>query len=145
MKTTRRRKVLSAADYAAQQAALWKKGLADWGQDRARIKRLRDSAEFRVYTPGSNSGIPVSVLKSFAAPPAAIRDDKELMRERVNTTATSLLGLLGIDADPIKSREHILISNILNNVWMSGNDLDIADLIQQIQTAANDQSGRHGS
>ena len=128
------KKGLSTADYAAQQAALWEKGLADWGQDRARIKRLRDSAEFRVYTPGSNSGIPVSVLKSFAAPPAAIRDDNELMRERVNTTATSLLGLLGIDADPIKSREHILISNILNNAWMSGNDLDIAALIQQIQT-----------
>src|SRR6187431_370487 len=128
------KKGLSTADYAAQQAALWEKGLADWGQDRARIKRLRDSAEFRVYTPGSNSGIPVSVLKSFAAPPATIREDNELMRERVNTTATSLLGLLGIDADPIKSREHILISNILNNAWMSGNDLDIAALIQQIQT-----------
>ena len=128
------KKGLSTSDYAARQAAMWEKGLADWGQDRARIKRLRDSAEFRVYTPGSNAGIPVSVLKSFAAPPAPIREDNELMRERVNTTATSLLGLLGIDADPIKSREHILLSNILNNAWMSGNDLDIAALIQQIQT-----------
>ncbi|MGI8735324.1 MAG: ATP-binding protein [Pyrinomonadaceae bacterium] len=128
------KKGLSATDYAAQQAALWEKGLADWGQDRARIKRLRDAAEFRIYTPGSNAGIPVSVLKSFATPPAAIREDNELMRERVNTTATSLLGLVGIDADPIKSREHILISNILNSVWMSANDLDIAALIQQIQT-----------
>ena len=128
------KKGLSPADYATQQASFWEKGLADWGQDRARIKRLRDAAEFRVYTPGSNSGIPVSVLKSFAAPPAAIRDDSELMRERVNTTATSLLGLLGIDADPIKSREHILLSNILNHAWASGSDLDIAALIQQIQT-----------
>ena len=128
------KKGLSPADYATQQAGFWEKGLADWGQDRARIKRLRDAAEFRVYTPGSNSGIPVSVLKSFAAPPAAIRDDNELMRERVNTTATSLLGLLGIDADPIKSREHILLSNILNQAWVSGSDLDIAALIQQIQT-----------
>jgi hypothetical protein len=128
------KKGLSAADYAAQQASLWEKGLADWGQDRARIKRLREAAEFRVYTPGSNAGIPVSVLKSFASPPATIRDDNELMRERVNTTATSLLGLLGIDADPIKSREHILISNILNNAWAAGSDLDIAALIQQIQS-----------
>ena len=95
---------------------------------------MRDAAEFRVYTPGSNAGIPVSVLKSFAAPPQAIREDNELMRERVNTTATSLLGLLGIDADPIKSREHILLSNILNHAWSSGSDLDIAALIQQIQT-----------
>ena len=128
------KKGLSPADYAAQQAGFWEKGLAEWGQDRARIKRLRDAAEFRVYTPGSNAGIPVSVLKSFAAPPPAIREDNELMRERVNTTATSLLGLLGINADPIKSREHILLSNILNNAWASGSDLDIAEVIQQIQT-----------
>jgi Helicase HerA, central domain len=128
------KKNLSTAEYAAAQAELWKKGLAEWGQDGGRIKRLRDAADFRIYTPGSNAGIAVSILKSFAAPPASIRDDSELMTERVNTTVTSLLGLLGIDADPIKSREHILVSNILNNAWSEGKDLDIAALIQQIQT-----------
>ncbi len=127
------KKGLSTAEFAAQQAELWKKGLADWGQDRARIKRLKEAADFRIYTPGSNAGIPVSILKSFSAPPPLIREDDELMRERINTTVTSLLGLLGIDADPIKSREHILTSNILNNVWSAGSDLDIAALIQQIQ------------
>ncbi|HYV28135.1 MAG TPA: ATP-binding protein, partial [Candidatus Eisenbacteria bacterium] len=130
------KKNLSTEEYAAAQAEMWKKGLAGWGQDGARIKRLRDAADFRIYTPGSNAGIPVSILKSFAAPPAAIRDDTELMTERVNTTVTSLLGLLGIDADPIKSREHILISTILNNAWNEGKDLDIAALIQQIQSPA---------
>ena len=128
------KKNLSTADYAAQQAELWKKGLADWGQDGARIKRLRAAADFRIYTPGSTSGIPVSILKSFAAPPQAIREDGELMAERVMTTVTSLLGLLEIEADPIKSREHILISTILNTVWMNGQDLDIAGLIQQIES-----------
>jgi hypothetical protein len=78
--------------------------------------------------------LPLSILKSFAAPPAAIKDDNELMTERVNTTVTSLLGLVGIDADPIKSREHILISNILSREWIAGRDLDIAGLIQQIQS-----------
>ncbi len=129
-----RKKGLSTAEYAAQQAEFWKKGLADWGQDGARIRRFKDSADFRVYTPGSSAGLPVSILKSFAAPPTSMREDNELLRERVNTTVTSLLGLLGIDADPIKSREHILISNILNSVWSAGKDLDIAALIQQIQT-----------
>ena len=128
------KKNLSTNDYATSQAELWKKGLADWGQDGARIKRLRDAADFRIYTPGSNAGIPVSILKSFAAPPESIRDDNELMTERVNTTVTSLLGLLGVEADPIKSREHILISNILNSEWVEGRDLDIAGLIHQIQT-----------
>src|SRR6476469_8212565 len=101
------KKGVSGDEYAAQQAELWKKGLAGWGQDGARIARLQAAADFRIYTPGSNAGLPVSILKSFAAPPAAMREDAELMRDRISTTATSLLGLLGIEADPIKSREHI--------------------------------------
>ncbi len=128
------KKNLSTAEYAAQQADLWKKGLAEWHQDGSRIQRLRDAAEFRIYTPGSNAGIPISILKSFAAPPAAIREDAELLAERVNTTVTSLLGLIGIDAHPIQSREHILISNILTKQWITGLDLDVATLIQQIQS-----------
>ena len=128
------KKNLSPEGYAAAQAETWKNGLADWGQDGARIKRLRETADFRIYTPGSNAGIQVSILKSFAAPPPALREDSELLAERVNTTVTSLLGLLGIEADPIKSREHILLSNILNGAWGAGKDLDIAALIQQIQS-----------
>lgn len=127
------KKGLSTAEFAAQQAEVWKKGLADWSQDGARIRRLKEAADFCIYTPGSNAGISVSILKSFSAPPPLIREDDELMHERINTTVTSLLGLLGIDVDPIRSREHILISNILNNVWAAGSDLDIAGLIQQIQ------------
>ncbi len=128
------RKNLSKAEYAAQQAGLWKKGLAEWGQDGARIRNLRAAAEFTIYTPGSNAGQPVSILKSFGAPPAAIQDDDELMSERVNTTVTSLLGLLGIEADPLRSREHILLSTILNSAWSAGRDLDIGALIQEIQS-----------
>lgn len=130
------KKSLTIEAYAAQQAELWKRGLADWGQDGERIKRLREAVDFRIYTPGSNAGIPVSILKSFTAPPETIRQDNELLGERINTTVTSLLGLVGIDADPIRSREHILISNILSNEWSAGHDLDIAALIQQIQTPA---------
>src|SRR5258705_1621015 len=135
------KKNLSTVEYAAQQAEFWTKGLAEWDQDGARIKRLREAADFRVYSPGSNAGFPVSILKSFSAPPAAIREDNELMTERVNTTVTSLLGLVGIDADPIKSREHILISNILSREWNSGKDLDIAGLIQQIQSPSMTRVG----
>ncbi|HZM91358.1 MAG TPA: ATP-binding protein [Blastocatellia bacterium] len=127
------RKNISNAEYAAQQAEVWRKGLADWGQSGERIQRLRDAAEFVIYTPGSNAGIPVSILKSFAAPDQALLDDPEVLRDRINTTATSLLGLLGIQADPIQSREHILISTILNSAWTQGQDLDLAALIQQIQ------------
>src|SRR5689334_18975765 len=80
-----RKKGVSVDEFAKQQAELWKSGLAKWGEDGARIQRLRDSADFAIYTPGSNAGIGVSILKSFAAPVQAIRDDGELFRERVAT------------------------------------------------------------
>jgi hypothetical protein len=129
-----RKKGLSPGNYATQQAEMWKKGLEDWGQSNERIQKLRDAADVVVYTPGSNAGIPVSILKSFAAPSQEILDDTEMLRERIGTTVTSLLGLIGVEADPIKSREHILLSTILDHTWKAGRDLDLATLIQQIQT-----------
>ena len=127
------RKGLSVEDYASQQASSWQKGLADWGQSGERIQRLRQAVEFVIYTPGSSAGVPVSILKSFAAPPPEIIEDGELFQERITTTVTSLLGLLGIEADPLQSREHILLSTIIGEMWRQGQDLDLATLIAQIQ------------
>ncbi|HWG97521.1 MAG TPA: DUF87 domain-containing protein, partial [Nitrospira sp.] len=129
-----RKKGLSSADYAKAQAELWTKGLAGWQQDGARIQRLHDAADVAIYTPGSSAGLQVSILKSFAAPVADVREDAELLRERISTTVTSLLGLLGIEADPIQSREHILLSTILDHTWKKEEDLDLAALIQAIQS-----------
>jgi hypothetical protein len=129
-----RRKSQSVPEFAADQAAFWKNGLAAWGQDGARIARLKNAAEFTIYTPGSTAGIPLSIVKSFAAPDASIAGDAELLRDRIQTTATGLLGLVGVEADPIKSREHILLSTILQSAWMQGRDLTLPDIIQQTQT-----------
>ncbi len=128
------KKGLSPDDFAKQQADLWKNGLAQWDQQPERIKRLKDSADFTIYTPGSTAGLPVSIIKSFAAPAAAVRSDEEALHDRINTAVTSLLGLVGVDADPIKSREHILLSTLFEQLWSAGQDLDLAGLIQQIQT-----------
>ena len=129
-----RRKGLSVEDFAAAQAQAWTKGLSDWGQDGERIRRLRQAADMVVYTPGSNAGQPLAVLKSFNAPPEPIAADAELLGERISATATSLLALLGITADPMRSREHILLSKILERTWADGQDLDLGALIQQVQT-----------
>ena len=127
------RKGMTPDAYAAQQATMWKDGLASWGEDGDRIRRLRDAAEFAIYTPGSNAGIPVSILASFAAPAESLRDDAELFRERVATTVTSLLALIGVEADPVQSREHVLVSTIFTNAWTEGRDLDLAALVGEIQ------------
>jgi hypothetical protein len=129
-----RRKGVSIEQYAGQQAELWRNGLESWGQSGARIAALRSQCDFSIYTPGSDAGIPVSVVRSFAAPPKEVLEDRELMRERVGGTVTALLGLLGIDADPIQSREHVLLSNLLDYAWRQQKDLDLAALIHQIQT-----------
>ena len=126
-------KGITAEAFAAKQADLWRKGLAEWDQDAERIRKLKESADFSIYTPGSNAGTPVSILKSFAAPGREILEDSELLREKIATTATSLLGLLGMDANPVTSREHILLSTIFDHGWKQG-DLDLPEIIQQIQT-----------
>src|SRR5688572_2574880 len=128
-----RKQNVSPADYAVQQAEFWRKGLAKWDQDGERIRRLRAAAEFTVYTPGSSAGVPVSIVKSFAAPPPEIMEDMESLRERVTSTVAGLLGLVGIAVDPIKSRESILLANLLQSAWAKGRDLDLAALIQEIQ------------
>jgi hypothetical protein len=136
-----RKKDLSVEAYAEQQAAFWKQGLESWGESGERIRKLRQAVEFSIYTPGSNAGLPVSVLNSFAVPEQAILSDPEMLQDRIATTVSSLLGLMGIEADPIKSREHILLSTLLGEAWMHGRNLDLATLIEGVQNPPIDQIG----
>lgn len=127
------RKGMSIEEYAQQQAEMWKKGLSDWGQDEKRIKMLRDSTDFLIYTPGSEAGTPVSILHSFDAPSTSWEDESELIREQIQGIVSGILGLIGIEADPINSREHILLSNIFEYFWSKNQNLDIGKLILSIQ------------
>lgn len=124
---------LSPDDFAVKQAESWKTGLAGWGESGDRIKRLKDAADVLIYTPGSNAGLPVSILNSFAPPPQQIMDDSDLLRDRISSLVSSLLGLIGVDADPLQSREHILLSTIIENAWQKGQPLDLENLIQAVQ------------
>lgn len=136
-----RRKGLSVEEFAGAQAALWRKGLAEWGQDGQRIRMLRDTADFVIYTPGSDAGIPISIMHSFEAPPLSWDTDAELLRERIQGTVSALLGLVGIDADPVRSREHILLSNIFEHHWRNGENLDLPKIILAIQNPPIRQLG----
>ena len=110
------------------------------GDRTARIERLKAAAEFAVYTPGSRAGVPVSVLSSFAAPPLSARGDTELMADRAAATATSILSLAGAPAEP-RSREHTLLTSLFAAAWQVGRNLDLASLIQQVQTPPFDKVG----
>ena len=132
---------LTPEQFAAKQADLWRRGLASWDQEPERIARLKASADFAVYTPGSNAGQPVSVLRNFAPPTADIMAEKDLLRDRIQSTVTALLALLGIEADPITSREHILLSNIIESSWAAGKALDLAGMIRAIQSPPFERVG----
>ena len=127
------RKGMKLDEYSEYMAQTWKDGLASSGESVDRIKKLRDSVEFEIYTPASKLGTPISILNSFGAPPKEQLLDTASIREKVQSLTSSLLGLLGIAADPIKSREHILLSTLINQAWQNGTDLDIPLLIQQVQ------------
>ncbi len=128
-------------EFASTQAKLWKDGLAEWGQTGKRIKKLRDTVDLSIYTPGSSAGLPISVLHAFDAPSTALMDDADLYRERIQATATSLLALMGMTADPVTSREHILLSNLLDHAWQQGKSMDIAALIGAIQQPPMERIG----
>lgn len=128
------RNALTVEAYAQKVAETWRKGLEQWGQDRSRIARYMSSVDMTIYTPGSNAGIPLSVLQSFESPPQALIGDGDAFRDRILTLVSGLLTLMGITADPIRSREHILLSNILNHAWSKGQSLTIASMIQAIQS-----------
>ncbi|MDF1513115.1 MAG: hypothetical protein P1S60_04830 [Anaerolineae bacterium] len=128
-----RRKGMTEDEYAQSQADLWRSGLESWEQDGERIRMLKNTADFTIYTPGSEAGIPVSILHSFAAPKLNWDVEAEILRERIQGTVSALLGLVGIEADPVRSREHILLSNIFEHFWRLGEDLDLTKLIISIQ------------
>ena len=128
------RQGLTREQFAANAADQWGKGLAAWGQDGTRIARFRDAVDLSIYTPGSGAGLPLTVLRSFDAPPPSLAGQAEAYRERISSAVSGLLALVGIDVDPISSREHILLSNILDHVWREGDNLDMGGMIHAVQS-----------
>ena len=124
-----RRKGLSTDEYASQVADTWRSGLASWGMDADRIRELRERVEFTVYTPGSTAGVPLDLLGGLTAAPDA---DVETVRDEIEGTVTGLLGLVGVEADPLTSREHILLSNLLEHAWQNREELDLPGLVARV-------------
>jgi hypothetical protein len=135
------RQNLSTAQLAAQTAERWKTGLAESQQSPERIAKLRATVDLAIYTPGGQSGLPLSVLRSLDAPPAELMGDTSAFAERIGAVTSGLLTLAGLDADPLKSREHILVASILDYTWRSGASLDLAGLIAAIRKPALQKVG----
>jgi DNA helicase HerA-like ATPase len=122
-------------------AELWSRGLAEWGQDGARIARLRAAVDTAIYTPGSQAGLPLAVDRSFDAPAPELARDADALRERVLGAVSGVLGLAGLDADPVRSREHILLAAVLERAWSEGRSLDLGGLVRAVQSPPFERLG----
>jgi hypothetical protein len=116
----------------AEVATTWKEGLASWGIDGTRIQALRDAATFTIFTPGSESGVGLNVVGSLRRPPEGT--DAEAVADEIQGFASGLLGLVGIEADPLASKEHILLANLVSHAWSNGQDLDLPGLVSQVRS-----------
>jgi hypothetical protein len=133
------RKGRSVGEHAEAVSALWREGLEKWGQGGARIARLRSAVDLDIYTPGSSAGRPLRVLESFEPP--AEGADGDALRDEIMGAASSLLALVGIEPDPVNSKEHILLSSIFAEAWAKGETLELGDLVRAISNPPFDRVG----
>ena len=137
-----RREGKSPEQAATEAAENWQKGLERSGIDQARMEKLSTNVDYAIYSPGSDSAFPVSILSSLKAPSIPWEENTEILRENISSTSTALLELVGYkNIDPVRSREHILLSNIFENAWSQGQDLDLESLIMQVQTPPFEKLG----
>ena len=136
-----RRKGKSVQEYAADTASMWRDGLHKWGISPDRIRMLNETTDYTIFTPGSDAGVPINILGSLAAPRVDFDANAEAIRERISGTVAALLGLVGIKADPLRSREAVLLSNVFEHFWRQNKDLDLAQLILAVQTPPVRQIG----
>ena len=125
---------MSVDDFASKTATAWREGLGAQGIGPERITQLKNAADVTIYTPGSASGVPLNLIGSLGAPPLSWDTEAETLRDEIEGTVTSLLALIGITADPLSSREHVLLANLIENAWRAGRDLDLGTLIGEIQS-----------
>ena len=139
---TARQKGITEAELGESTAAMWKEGLAGWDLTQPNIEALSKAAQYTIYTPGSTAGIPINIVSSFEAPSLEWEPNAEILRERIASTVSALLNLIGMhDIDPLRSREHILLSNLIESACKEKRSMNMLDLITQVQDPPFDRLG----
>ena len=136
-----RRAGLDVPQFSADVAHRWREGLASWGISQDRMRWLKLATQMSIYTPGSDAGLPVSILASLRAPREPWTNNLEANREKINGIVTALLTLVGRDAQPVQDKEHVLVANIFEYAWSQGRDLTLEDIILQVQRPPFDKLG----
>jgi hypothetical protein len=136
-----RRAGMDVQTYATDIAQTWHDGLQQWGIVPDRLRWLKGAAQLSIYTPGSDAGLPISILASLRAPRGGWQGQEEIIRERISGLVTALFTLAGMNFKPVKDVEHVLLSNIIEHNWRQGRDLSLEDIVLQIQAPPFDKLG----
>jgi hypothetical protein len=129
-----RRAGRSPAEEGAAQAKLWRDGLAKWNVPLESLRKLREGTTWRVFSPGSRIARPVNVLGSLG-PPGGLdwSRDEEALRDEIRGLVVAVLGLAGIDADPVSDARPILLARVVEESWKAGRALDLAGLVALVE------------
>lgn len=131
---------MSVAEFAAQTASSWQNGLTKTLQTPERVRALQDSNRVRIYTPGSETGVPLALLGNLVPPPTDIRSDAESYAEYLDASVAALLVLIKMGGDNLAA-EHVFMVQLLKTAWDQGQTLTLVDLIMQIQSPPFDTLG----
>ncbi|MDP2276273.1 MAG: DUF853 family protein [Archangium sp.] len=107
------------------------KAMAQLGLTAEAFAAFRASYQPRLYTPGATLGLPVDLLGSLGPPADGA---PESLAEAADGAARSLLGLVGVEADPLTSREYLLLVQLLSAAWQQGQTPTLSDLVRQVAT-----------
>ncbi len=121
----------NVSEYAKKISAMWKEGIESSGQNNERMEKFHNVKK-TIYTPGSSAGVAINIMSSLDVPPAQIMEDSDTFASYLKSTTTSLLSLVGINADPLDSKEYVLLAQIITKSWLAGGDLSIEAIIGKI-------------
>ncbi len=124
-------KEADVGEYAKKISAMWREGIENSGQNTERVEKFHQVKK-TIYTPGSSAGVAINIMSSLETPPTEIMEDSDTFASYLKSTTTSLLSLVGIDADPLDSKEYILLAQIITKVWLIDEDLSIESIIGKI-------------
>ncbi|HRY44037.1 MAG TPA: DUF853 family protein [Thermoanaerobaculia bacterium] len=109
------------------EAKKWADGLAGWGISVADVASYAAGRTVTIYTPGSTAGVQVDLLGALAPPPDGPQSEEG--RDLMTAFLGGLLGLLGRNADPVSSREFILLARCVEEIWGKGETATLEALV----------------
>ncbi|MDB4984914.1 MAG: putative ATP-binding protein, partial [Myxococcaceae bacterium] len=117
-----------AADLAYERA----RALGAWGIAESAVAAYARSTHVRVITPGSSAGEPLHVLSALERQSERWSQDPESARAALSAAVSLLLRLLGRDADPARSKEHVLLSVLAEARLSAGESADLSALLLDV-------------